>query len=288
MFKVGMEIEFCSYEAHYNIPIGDLGLEREYYSNMIEFNNFLMEGKSKEDLEKIIEKIVECIKELALEIYDNMKNKEALWISEYGFCANDGLVYNGIHLHISVPEMEYKYRNGLFSLDRIRKYIVQYKVENNIDLRFLTSHHIWGHYRGSNYQFKQKRKYQPVIWTSRGTIEIRCLNYFDFTENKDVLVEYLWNIICYLNGESNFRIKRKSKEVFKFLKNIHSEDIDYDYVIGKLKEFEYGDNVKFEYKELDTDNDFVRWGFKYKALVLNYDGEFEVINRILDYWTKCY
>ena len=204
VITLGAEVEYVVLIGHNihtllnNEDLNRLSLELEYYTHMVEFNEILLSTNlSVEGINEALKSISAKMKEKAKEIkrFLNRKGKRSwrVYISAIPFKKYDGLVFNGIHLHLGyIVRSERR-------LNWFKKLAVYWKYKNNPDLRFLTSHHIWGNHRPSNYSFKRRPKFSPVIVTSHGTVEFRCFSFEDIAIKhvREKLANFLFHLTYY-------------------------------------------------------------------------------------------
>jgi hypothetical protein len=164
--------------------------EREYYYHQVERNDFLFNVEDLNDLYGILnymnKSIISEIKDIS---YDT-----DYWIPLNSIYSDvcGSVVSNGIHIHIGGEEfmeefVRYAVDNDL-SLGYVYNKFRQFIVRNYIDIfglsgRFVFSHHIWGNYRDSSYEFKRKRKFRPALFRyEHNTFEFRLFNLEDLFE----------------------------------------------------------------------------------------------------------
>ena len=177
IITLGAEVEYATKpgtNCHRILPIDTLELELEFYPHMVEFNKILIPSKlDPEYLEESLQIISKIIKEKAIQIKEllnlNDKRNWRVYISPIPFEKYNGLIWNGFHLHIGghIPPEKLKW---------FKAFAIYWKYKNNWDLRVRTSHHIWGKHRISNYNFKNKSKFSPVINTTHNTTEFRIFS----------------------------------------------------------------------------------------------------------------
>ena len=164
--------------------------EREYYYRQVERNDFLFNVEDLNDLYSILNYMN---KSIIFEIKDISYDTD-YWIPLNSIYSDvcGSVVSNGIHIHIGGEEfmeefVRYAVDNDL-SLGYVYNKFRQFVVRNYIDIfglsgRFAFSHHIWGNYRDSVYEFKRKRKFRPALFRyEHNTFEFRLFNLEDLFE----------------------------------------------------------------------------------------------------------
>jgi hypothetical protein len=180
---IGAEIEYSvkpGLDAHNAIDLSALELEREFYQHQIEYNDILIATEnSPQAIENALKEVVKKIKRKATEVKRALNRNGKRWkvyVSAIPFKKYDGLIWNGLHLHIK-PET-------IAKIGTITAAAVYLKHIYSRDMRFITSHHIWGAFRNSNYSFKRKLKFAPVIVSQHETIEFRLFSFEDIANRE--------------------------------------------------------------------------------------------------------
>jgi hypothetical protein len=207
VITLGAEIEYATRpgtNTHYIISrqMQELDLEFEYYPHMVEYNDILVSAElSINGIEIGLNRIRKKIENKAIELKRYLNQHRPTWrvyISAIPFAKYDGLIWNGLHLHLGkifkVGDIRY-----------VRALAVYWKHKHNPDFRFLTSHHLWGSLRSSSYSFKQKPKFKPVIRTSHNTTEFRLFAFEDIKvkQLRKELAKFLYTLIKYYSETSN-------------------------------------------------------------------------------------
>jgi len=221
--KIGFEFEFM---LNSNYIPDDLWekyhIEREYYRGMFELNNFfyvINKTDSVKNIYKELKKIQIDIHSRLLEFKKNFEQEDLYpdFVSKPIYVC-EGLVFNGMHLHISFP---YKNKSRFKKIKNLEPHIVAKKLEISPTYRAITSHHIWGNYRPSEYQFKQKNRYQPIIYTGRNTIEFRLFDYDDLFIKDGLKWLAVLLFVTYNNIE--VEVNTEDLKLYDELRNLPSE-----------------------------------------------------------------
>jgi len=188
VITIGAEHEFCS-ESNVDLHRildryglwNELELTREFYVNMVEFNEMLFSTTSSiQKIEGVLEKIAEIIVEKAIQINEVITNARGrgckIYLSSYPMYNYKGLVFNGLHLHINKDSVE-------IPVHKLRPLVAFFKKMLNDDARFYFSHHIWGAFRPSEYGFKSKARFSPCVLTTHNTIELRTFSFDDINDS---------------------------------------------------------------------------------------------------------
>ncbi len=124
-----------------------------------------------------------------------------------------------MHVHIGFIK-ENKKRFKLLKM--AEPLILWYKNTLNCTERSIFSHHIWGYYRESEYSFKRKRRYQPIVYTKHNTAEFRCFDYQDLFNNQMIR---LFTILIYkMYKKEPLNVEKKHLEFFKVLQNVTNDN----------------------------------------------------------------
>jgi len=232
--KIGFEHEFGVFP--YPIPnevLKKLDLIREYYAYQVEFNKLLyntdinnLDKVLYHALKEILKKGIQINKEFAHFVEDNK-----VFFSEFPYYLKDNgsLIFNGLHIHISFPEFDMyelgdKFKTSYTYQKNIIKWVVWQKLSFNPDFRFIFSHHIWGNIRYSNYEFKKKKKFKPIVFTNKNTFEIRMFSFFDLMYYRDKISQIIQKLAYYL---TKFKTPRLKRDVHEYLKDLFDNTVDY-------------------------------------------------------------
>ena len=223
VITIGAEQEYCSAPSvnlHRLVEdsLSKLDLQLEFYRNMVEFNEMLFSTtSSSQKIEETLRAMAEMIIDKAIEINNDIMDRRGrgvkLYLSPLPFVAYEGLVYNGLHLHINKDAINI---SSLRSLRLITAFFKQKEIGD--DSRFYFSHHIWGAYRPSSYSFKCKARFSPCVLTAHGTIEFRVFSFDDiYEEKKRRRLAYFFHLITSVRSEDEiFTIYKWDGEVEDF------------------------------------------------------------------------
>jgi len=259
--KLGFEFEFM---LNSNYVPNDLWrkyhIEREYYRKMFELNNFfyiINKTNSIKEIYKELKKIQADIYSRLLEFKKDFK-KEDLYpkFSPTPIYTCEGLVFNGMHMHVSFPHQN---KSRFRKFKNLEPHIVAKKLEISPTYRAVASHHIWGNYRPSEYRFKRNNRYQPIIYTSRNTIEFRLFDFDDLFSKEGLKLLAVLLFVTYNNIE--VEVNMEDLKLYNELRNLPSElwkDLHgYHKIFDKFKlehkyEEEYYDEYEEEYYDILT------------------------------------
>ncbi len=245
--KIGMELEYILLDNNYNVIndseyqeylINEYNLHREFYKFMIELNNYLKQFNLNE-IYNVLSEIKTYVICKANEISKNEGVVVAL--SEFPFLAYNSLIFNGFHLHLSINRKNFLLK--LPPLWRILYKIIDFKLKF-CDLRFLTSYHIWGYVRNSDYNFKRNARYKLLNITNF-SLEFRAFSFWDIFFNKAryQLSKLLINIIQAMRGYKKLLFKKekyqKIKEAYERLKYSYSSENFIDVIYYFINELIY-------------------------------------------------
>jgi len=229
---VGFEFEF---DVGFNIAgttiPDELGLEREYYSHMVELNKILFKNDFKTYIPDGKEwiPVASCIKKAVAKAIETAKilSRKANTTVYVGECATyysetEAIVFNGVHLHINLHRYE-QYEKTLENLDKImQKMVARKAIELGIDFRFLVSHHVWGALRHTGYRFKRNERYKPLLMSRRNTVEIRMFSFLDLMNSPKTVAKIITETMKDgINGK--IRLTRQEKEIFRALRNFRQD-----------------------------------------------------------------
>jgi len=247
---LGMEIEYaCPRRVNLHRVIDIYydrnDIEYEYYTHMIEFNKILVKVKNVniDTIDHGLKLMIEAAIEKGMDIMRRIGPHlgRSLYLGSYPIYKYNGLVFNGIHVHL-------KYNADSIDIQKLlMPEFINWKLNNNCDLRFVTSHHLWGLFRRSEYRFKRRIKFSPINCSLKyGTTEIRLLNFEDLFY--DELRRQVAEIIVKCYELTNEKSKVDISDVIKI----------YDDAIKQMKE-----SMKKKQLELfDLPCEFVPVGFK--------------------------
>lgn len=182
--RIGVEVEFFTLREGlpFNINAEEFNLKLEYYNGMYE-QTYLFEGEIdhstiKKDLEHIAQ-----------------KSETSIPLKSILIPIPGGAASCGIHIHLDIDTIKD------YSLCELL--LVYNKFKTNPSMRFLHSHHIWGHYRNCyTYGWKKKLRYRPVAFSPEredkpSTWEIRI---YDLEDLWNGVVDRGLRIVKYLLG----------------------------------------------------------------------------------------
>ena len=166
---VGTETEFTS-----DIYIYRRGgyLEEEYYEKQYEENKNLSECQLINVPKLIGWSIKKIVSLLQYTVYEDDLDYGTVYFSDIVFSGYSAIVWNGQHL-----TLDKRYLRNTSGLD-INKVISTIRFDS---FRKLYSHHIHGAYRSSEYRFKQKEKFKPVL-EKEEFFELRYVDTIDFID----------------------------------------------------------------------------------------------------------
>jgi len=188
--SVGAEVEYMVNKRnnlHYAIGrLNELNLEREYYCQMVEYSNMLYRNinSTMTSIKMTLTNIVREAETKAVQIREFLQTRGKRWkiyVSSIPMKVNSRtVIWNGLHIHIGINDVDVRTINGKV----VRALSTYWKFINNPDLRFIYSHHLWGYFRPSSYDYKRRSKFKPVLLRPRlNTIEFRL---FSFTDIKNL------------------------------------------------------------------------------------------------------
>lgn len=201
--------------------------EREYYDFQVERNNFLFNINDLKDLYNVISymktTVINEIEHIAIDTGYSMPMN-----SLYSKMCS-GLISNGVHIHLGGDEFisqffKYANENELYIgrvFNKFREFIIRTYIDIfGISGRFAFSHHVWGYYRNSIYEYKQKSKFRPALYRhEHKTFELRLFNLediFDIVKMRE-----------FLKRIYNFKVKKIEKvrksRVQSRLESVNSE-----------------------------------------------------------------
>lgn len=238
---LGAEIEFWgdSYS-------GD-GAIREYYPGQYEVNDFHVFSKT---LEKNLEKLFKW----AGVVKQRSNHGQISFTSAFG--GSGGPIFSGVHLHLQVRgnRQRDRHMSTTQKIDLASKLstivmadVIRY---HGLTFRGLTSHHLHGRHRSSEYRYKSKDRFSPVIYNRNfDTFELRCIEpvmlYTD--EGRAALQSILKRAYNYLLGKE-VRVEKKWKKVVHKLHQLPG-DIRYSNQLQLYKD--YSDWLKREGVQLE-------------------------------------
>ena len=178
--KIGCELEFWHTKCIDDDTLAEFDIINEYYSGMFELNNFLQNWESEKDIYDFLTNVVTVANNIAKKLKQRTNGNTMLHTKGISIDSRS-MVFNGLHIHVSLTD--YIEQLALFNRVTDNNVITNWKLENYPSLRSIVSHHIWGSMRSYQYDYKQKRKFVPVLWTGLDTIEIRIF------DNEDILIK---------------------------------------------------------------------------------------------------
>ena len=212
---IGIEHEFNIRGMVYRQKIEEYGLVPEFYSYQWEYNAFLMSTQDY-PLHQILKLATDVIIEIGKAISSYTCISEEVTPIEN----TQSIVSNGLHIHISNREKPY-YSDRI---EIVRGWVVKRILDEcPLNLRFLFSHHIWGAYRPSKYNFKKKRRFAPAVFTSKGTVEIRALSFFDLLDRPEFVEELIKEVDEIMTADSYSQIRKYRNEAKKMYDILYSD-----------------------------------------------------------------
>jgi len=258
--KIGFEFEFMLNSNHIPDDLWEkYHIEREYYRGMFELNDFFYIIEKTDSVKNIYKELKKIQTDIHSRLLTFKKDFEEEGLhpdfTPKPIYTCEGLVFNGMHLHISFP---FKNKKRFEKIKNLEPHIIAKKLEIAPTYRAVTSHHIWGAYRPSEYQFKQKNRYQPIIYTNKNTIEFRLFDYDDLFMKEGLKWLALLLYVTYndIEVEVNIadlklydKLKRLPSELWKNLKGYN--EIFSKYQLEHLYDEEYYDEYdEYTYERL--------------------------------------
>jgi hypothetical protein len=227
---LGCEIEFwanegTAYPAH-----------PEYYPNQWEVNDFhVINPTLNQNLEQLFNWA------------DELKERSSRGRMDFKAPKNGsgGPVFNGIHLHLQLRggSKRIDYRMGRAAKHAIAANLSKIVMADlmryyGMTFRGLTSHHIHGGVRGSEYRYKQKDRFQPVVYHQAfDTYELRCIEPEMLYEEKGkaALKSLLSRAYNFLMGK-NVVVKPKWRDILTKLHQLPGDFINHSHIV-QFKEY---------------------------------------------------
>ena len=258
--------------------------EREYYDFQIERNNFLFNISNLKDLYNVISymrtNIIDEIEHIAID------TKYSIPMNSLYSKMCSGLISNGVHIHLGGDEfisqfIEYANENNIYTgrvFNKFREYIIRAYIDIfGISGRFAFSHHIWGYYRNSIYDYKQKSKFRPALYRhEHKTFEMRLFNLediFDIVKMRE-----------FLKRIYNFKVE-KIEKVRKSRVQSRLESVDSEYNSTWI---EFYEKEKNKFKDMISISD-LEFKITQKNNIVYYSDLFnEIQNYANDHTVKFY
>jgi len=248
VYKIGLENEFTG--VLNELDYGIFQFESEYYSNQFEDNQNLISFNSKQQFPIVLKELFNnsLAKIVSAQLYDMIMyryNKILTLLSPNLVYEGYGsLIFNGIHITLSRELV-----NHLFGINDDLSNLIG-KIDIN-SWRKLLSHHIFGYFRDSNYNFKRREKFIPLNFKEE-YLELRFPEAIDFLNplKFNSLIKYIDTLI--IPSKTKLVLNQsRPKTRFERLINIKSE------YIGDINEVSKIAKLLITYKAiyLDIEND---------------------------------
>ena len=245
---LGSEIEFFTSDTHL-LPNNVIN---EYYPNQFEVNDFHVINSS---LDENLNMLHDWSKQLVANFADGRLDFGGV------VRGSGGPVFSGVHLHLQVRgdgrrDQGTETRDKMMFAERLSKVVMADIIRYyGLSFRNLSSHHLHGAYRMSQFTYKQKAKFCPVNYHEQfDTYEIRCIepDMLYTVEGRAALKSILNRAYRYLCGE-NVRIASKYSGMAKKLSEL-SGDMTHAAHIREYKDYagwlkDEGVNVRFSIRE---------------------------------------
>jgi len=246
-YKIGLENEFTGVLADLDYEIFEF--ENEYYHNQFEDNQNLISFTSKNQFPIVLKELFNnsLTKIVSAQLYDMIMyryNKVKVLLSpNLVYEGYNSLVFNGIHITLDRSLVDHLYQINSDLTNLIGK------IDIN-SWRKLLSHHIFGYFRDSNYNFKRREKFIPLNF-KENYLELRFPEANDFVNplKFNSLVKYIDTLITASKTKLVLNQSRP-KTRFERIINIKSE------YIGDISEISKIAKLLITYKAvyLDIEN----------------------------------
>ena len=273
MVDLGIELEFWAKNLPYSI-IDKYNIQNEYYPNMYEVNNFLFTNlKSEKEIYESLTKVLNIVKKMKDEI--NATGGKCFISSRGKVIDSKSVIWNGLHIHINIDTPENTY--NLYKSCRYKNIFEKFKLNRLPSFRSLYSHHIWGYHRVYSYNYKTRRKFQPVIFNNNyNTMEVRIFDNEDliYKWRREQLSKLIWETVK--NFKKGLPLKNYGglpvmgcgeslKELADHIRRIWSND----------------QNLSLRHKILEDDGDYLKFQSNYQTFeLINIDSVDEYIRSL--------
>jgi len=216
--NLGIEWEFWGEPT--SSQIKEFKLYKEYYNNMWEKTFFF---KNVEPTKKAIVGVLkQCLEQMKY-IQKQVKNCK---ISSRPIKVDDvTLVFNGLHIHLSVNSDVYhhdiRFTDDIYD-DIDLKWVIKQKWDKLPSYRSIVSHHLFGAYRHYGNSYKQKRRFRPIHYTPYNTIEFRLFDVEDaiFSQRREKVAGILLDVVNKNTKASRLRLFDDSSNIVNICEQI--------------------------------------------------------------------